>query len=160
VFASADGERLDVAAEITRLHPDGELYLCGPLRLREAAQRAWRDAGRPADRLRFETFASGGRFAPEPFTVRLRDGREILVPENRTMLDALRDGGVEVMWDCLRGECGLCVVTVLAVDGELDQRDVFLSEDQQAKGDQLCTCVSRAVGGAITIDTGFRPAQP
>jgi vanillate O-demethylase ferredoxin subunit len=163
LFVSAEGERLDIAEQIARLHPDGELYLCGPLRLREAAQRAWRDAGRPADRLRFETFASGGRFAPEAFVVRLRDvggadadAREVRVPENRTMLDALRDAGVEVMWDCLRGECGLCEVDVLEVEGELDHRDVFLSDEQQAQGDKLCTCVSRAVGGAITIDTGFR----
>jgi vanillate O-demethylase ferredoxin subunit len=163
LFVSADGERLDIVEQIARLHPDGELYLCGPLRLREAAQRAWRDAGRPADRLRFETFASGGRFAPEAFVVRLRDvggadagAREVRVPENRTMLDALRDAGVEVMWDCLRGECGLCTVDVLEVEGELDHRDVFLSDEQQAQGDKLCTCVSRAVGGAITIDTGFR----
>ena len=133
--------------------------MCGPLRLREAAQRAWRAAGRPAERLRFETFASGGRFAPEPFLVRIRhDPREVLVPENRTMLDALRDAGVEVMWDCLRGECGLCAVGVLEVEGELDHRDVFLSEEQRAQATQICTCVSRAVGGSITIDTGFRPS--
>jgi vanillate O-demethylase ferredoxin subunit len=161
LFAASEGRRLDIAAEIERLHPDGELYLCGPLRLREAAQRAWRAASRPADRLRFETFASGGRFAPEPFLVRLRhDPREVRVPENRTMLDALRDAGVDVMWDCLRGECGLCAVDVLDVEGELDHRDVFLSDEQQAAGTKLCTCVSRAVGGAVTIDTGFRPPGP
>jgi vanillate monooxygenase ferredoxin subunit len=159
LFVSAEGNRLDLAAEIERLHPDGELYLCGPLRLRDAAQRAWREQGRRPDRLQFETFASGGRFAAEEFVVRLheQDGREITVPQNRTMLDALRDNGVEVMWDCLRGECGLCQVEVLDVEGELDHRDVFLSEEEQAEGRKLLTCVSRAVGGAITVDSGFRP---
>jgi vanillate O-demethylase ferredoxin subunit len=159
LFVSAEGRRLDLGAEIARLHPDGELYLCGPLRLRDAAQRAWRELSRRPDRLQFETFASGGRFPAERFVVRLHEqgGREIAVPENRTMLDALRDSGVEVMWDCLRGECGLCQVEVLDVDGELDHRDVFLSDEEQAEGRKLLACVSRAVGGAITIDTGFRP---
>ena len=159
LFVSAEGNRLDVAAEIERLHGDGELYLCGPLRLRDAAQRAWREKERRPDRLQFETFASGGRFAPEAFVVRLHEqgDREITVPENRTMLDALRDNGVEVMWDCLRGECGLCQVEVLDVAGELDHRDVFLSDEEQAEGRKLLTCVSRAVGGSITIDSGFRP---
>ena len=32
-----EGHRLDLDREIERLHPDGELYLCGPLRLRDAA---------------------------------------------------------------------------------------------------------------------------
>ena len=158
LFVSADGTRLDIAAEIDRLEPDGELYLCGPLRLRDAAQKAWREKQRRADRLRFETFASGGRFAPEEFVARLddRDGREVVVRRNRTLLDALKDDGVDMMWDCLRGECGLCAARVVEAEGELDHRDVFLSEEQQAEGDTIMTCVSRAVGGAITIDTGFR----
>jgi ferredoxin-NADP reductase len=158
VFVSSEGSRLEVGAEIERLHPDGELYLCGPVRLRDAAVRAWRERDRRADRLQFETFASGGRFAPEEFVVRLadRDDREVVVRRNRTMLDALNDSGVDMMWDCLRGECGLCAVRVLEVEGQLDHRDVFLDEEQQAAGDTMLTCVSRAVGGAVSVDTGFR----
>jgi ferredoxin-NADP reductase len=159
LFVSAEGNRLDLGAAIDDLDPDGELYLCGPLRLRDAAQRAWREKDRRPDRLQFETFASGGRFPPEEFVVRVhdQDDREVTVRRNRTALDALKDAGVDMMWDCLRGECGLCAVRVLDADGELDHRDVFLSEEQQREGDTLITCVSRAVGGAVTIDTGFRP---
>jgi ferredoxin-NADP reductase len=159
VFVTGEGPRVDVAREIDRLHPDGELYLCGPPRLRDAAQHAWRERGRPVERLRFETFASGGRFAPEPFIVRLHDrgDREILVPEDATMLDALRTAAVDVMWDCRRGECGLCQVRVLEVEGELDHRDVFLSTEEREEGKALLTCVARAVGGAVTIDAGHRP---
>ncbi len=75
------------------------------------------------------------------------------------MLAALGDAGIEVMSDCLRGECGLCAVTVLEADGDLDHRDVFLSEEEQDEGGSLCSCVSRAAGGTVTIDTGFRPAS-
>jgi vanillate monooxygenase ferredoxin subunit len=158
LFVSAEGNRLDIGAEIDRLHPDGELYLCGPLRLRDAAQREWRARERRADRLQFETFASGGRFAPEEFLVRVRDqDREVRVRRNRTLLDALKDADVDMVWDCLRGECGLCAAAVIDAEGELDHRDVFLSEEQKEEGSTIITCVSRAVGGAITIDTGFRP---
>jgi vanillate O-demethylase ferredoxin subunit len=45
------------------------------------------------------------------------------------------------------------------VEGELDHRDVFLNEDQQREGETIITCVSRAVGGSLTLDTGFRPDQ-
>jgi vanillate O-demethylase ferredoxin subunit len=45
---------------------------------------------------------------------------------------------------------------VVEAEGELDHRDVFLSDEQREEGDTILTCVSRAVGGAITIDTGFR----
>jgi ferredoxin-NADP reductase len=158
LFVSAEGNRIDVGAEIDRLGPDGELYLCGPLRLRDAAQRAWKERDRRPDRLQFETFASGGRFAPEEFLVRVRDqDREVRVRRTRTLLDALKDEGVEMMWDCLRGECGLCAAAVIEVEGDLDHRDVFLSEEEKEEDATIVTCVSRAVGGGITIDTGFRP---
>jgi vanillate O-demethylase ferredoxin subunit len=158
LFPSAEGRRLDLAAEIARLHPDGDMYVCGPLRMMDAARDAWAAQRRPPAHLRFETFGSGGRLPTEPFAVRVQEhGRDVRVPADQTMLAALRAAGVEIMWDCLRGECGLCVVDVLAAEGRLDHRDVFLSEEEQAQGTKLCACVSRAVGGAVTVDTGFRP---
>jgi ferredoxin-NADP reductase len=161
LYVSSEGRRLDLGAELEKLDPDGEAYLCGPLRLRDAAQHTWREKGRRPDRLQFETFASGGRFAPQEFVVRLHDqgNRELTVRRNRTLLDSLTDNGVEIIWDCLRGECGLCAARVLDADGELDHRDVFLSEEQRREGATIVTCVSRAVGGAITLDTGFRPER-
>jgi vanillate O-demethylase ferredoxin subunit len=91
--------------------------------------------------------------------VRDHGGRDVAVPANRTLLSALQEAGIEVMSDCLRGECGLCAVEVVAAEGALDHRDVFLSDDEQQEGSALCSCVSRAVGGTLTIDTGFRPAS-
>jgi len=158
IFATDEGRRLNIAEAITGLGADTELYLCGPIRLLDAARQAWAAAGRPAASLRYETFANSGRHAPEQFWVRV-PGRsvEIVVPENKAMLDALNEAGVEVMWDCLRGECGLCAVDIVEVVGAVDHRDVFLSDHQKQKNAKLCTCVSRAVGGGVVIDTGYRP---
>ena len=74
------------------------------------------------------------------------------------MLDALEAAGVEIIFDCRRGECGLCAVKILEVDGTVDHRDVFLSDAQKSRNDQLCTCVSRVVNGSVTIDTADRAA--
>jgi ferredoxin-NADP reductase len=156
LFPSSEGRRLDLPAELARLAPEGECYLCGPLRLLDAVRETWQALGRPPSLLRFETFASSGRYDAEPFTVHVRDhGRAVAVAAERTLLDALQDAGIPVMSDCLRGECGICAVEVVGVDGELDHRDVFLSEAQRAECELICTCVSRA-RGALTIDTGFR----
>lgn len=70
------------------------------------------------------------------------------------MLEVLRDAGVAVIADCMRGECGLCMVDVLEVDGELDHRDVFLSDEQRREQKQICTC-----GTCVVIDTGYRCGQ-
>jgi vanillate O-demethylase ferredoxin subunit len=48
-------------------------------------------------------------------------------------------------------------VDIVEVDGGIDHRDVFLSDHQKQENAKLCTCVSRAFGGGLVIDTGYRP---
>jgi vanillate O-demethylase ferredoxin subunit len=157
VFVDEEGAKIDLPAEIARLAPGGELYACGPIGMLEAVRRTWQESGRPPEALRFETFGNSGRYAAEPFTVRIpRLGKEITVAQNRTMLDALEEAGVEMIYDCRRGECGLCAVTILEADGVVDHRDVFFSETQKAANAQMCTCVSRVAKGGVTIDTADR----
>lgn len=158
-FVSAEGRRVDLAAAIDGLDPAGELYLCGPMPMLEAARRLWRARGRPMERLRFETFGSSGRYAAEPFVVRIpRLSREIRVEAGESMLDALGAAGVAMIHDCRRGECGLCALKILSVEGVVDHRDVFFSDEEKAENGKLCTCVSRVVGGGITVDTADREA--
>ena len=123
----------------------------------EAARRAWNDAGRaPAD-LRYETFGSSGLKPTAEFRVRLKGSdTELVVPQNSSMLDALNGAGFEVISDCQRGECGVCAVDVIAVEGEIDHRDVFFSDQQKHDNRKICPCVSRAIG-VVTIDTLYRP---
>ncbi len=157
VFLSDEGRRVDIAAEIARLDGQGELYVCGPIGMLEAAKRGWRESGRPVDRLRFETFGSSGTHPSVAFTIKIpRLGREIAVDANQTMLEALEDASVGMIFDCRRGECGLCALTILAADGVVDHRDVFFSDAEKAQNLKLCTCVSRVYGPSITVDTADR----
>ena len=61
----------------------------------------------------------------------------------------------QTLSDCRRGECGLCAMDVIAVDGEVDHRDVFLSEHEKKSATRICACVSRAVG-TLTLDSAYR----
>lgn len=128
-----------------------ELYVCGPIRLMDALRREWARCTLPGPNLRFETFGNSGAWAPEPFVVRIPAlDREVTVGADVSMLDALEGAGVDIMWDCRKGECGLCTVRVLDCDGEVDHRDVFLSDDQKEQATSLCACVSRVATGDQT----------
>jgi vanillate O-demethylase ferredoxin subunit len=156
LFADEEGQGIDLAGEIARLDPSGELYICGPFGMLEAVRRLWREAGRPATHLRYETFG-GGSAAATPFTVRIpRLGLEIDVPANRSMLEALEEAGVDMIFGCRRGECGLCVLPIVEATAGVDHRDVFFSTGERAENSRLCTCVSRVAGGCITVDTPDR----
>lgn len=154
--ASDQGARLDLDATFRALPDDAIAVICGPMRMLDAARRAWNDAGRaPAD-LRYETFGSSGLKPTAEFRVRLKDtDTELVVPPGSSMLDALSAAGFEVISDCQRGECGVCAIDVVAVDGEIDHRDIFFSDRQKHDNRKICPCVSRAIG-TVTIDTLYR----
>ncbi|RLV48538.1 oxidoreductase [Nocardioides mangrovicus] len=143
-----DGTGLDVqalVADVAARPGRTELYQCGPIGLMDAVRRAWRAAGLPAVDLRFETFGNSGSWEAQELVVEVpRLSREVRVPADTTLLDALEEAGVPVLSDCRKGECGLCVVRLLEVSGRVDHRDVFLDDDQKAADDRLCVCVSRA----------------
>ena len=156
VHASDEGKRIDLDETFGRLPPDALAIICGPMRLLEAARRSWASAERMPTDLRYETFGSSGLLPTEAFRVRIDPtGQEIVVPENKSMLDALNEAGFEVMSDCQRGECGVCAIDVASVDGQIDHRDVFFSDHQKKTNGKICPCVSRVVG-AITVNTLYR----
>jgi ferredoxin-NADP reductase len=159
-FISEDGNRLDLQAVLSGFPADGDIYFCGPARMLQGLREAMTALGRSQSSLRFETFGSGGLKPEESFWVRIpRLGVEVTVPPGRSMLDALEAAGVDVMSECRRGECGLCTVDVMALEGEIDHRDVFLSDHQKRENSRLCACVSRAVQGGVVIDTSWRAGQ-
>jgi vanillate monooxygenase ferredoxin subunit len=149
--------RIDFGREIGTLSESGEAYICGPVGMLEAVKRCWRDQGRSPGALRFETFGSTGHHPSEQFVVSIRNlGREFVVPRNRSLLETIEAEGIEMISNCRRGECGVCAVTIVSTDREIDHRDVFLSDEQKAAKQKMCTCVSRAVGGRLVIETGDR----
>jgi vanillate O-demethylase ferredoxin subunit len=157
IFSSDEGQRIDIDRVVGEISDGAQLYICAPMRMLDAVRAAWHQRGLPEADLRYETFAASGKFATQPFSVSIpRFGLDITVAENQTLLEALTDAGIEVMSDCLRGECGLCTVDILSCTGVVDHRDLFFSEHQKQQNKKLCACVSRAVNGGLVIDTAYR----
>ncbi|WP_327725521.1 PDR/VanB family oxidoreductase [Streptomyces europaeiscabiei] len=153
VVEDSHGALVDPDELVASVPDGGVLYVCGPMGLLTAVRAAWEHAARPPGGLRFETFGTSGALPAAPFRVEVpARGLSFDVPVGTSLLDALESAGVEMMYDCRRGECGLCRVAVLDVDGSVDHRDVFLSERQRAEGRAMCACVSRVAGASLTID--------
>ncbi len=150
------GEMIAFAPAIAALPAGAQMLVCGPVALLEAARRAWAQAGRLPQDLRYETFGSSGRFAPQAFQVKVpRHQLAFTVSQDGCLLDELEMQGVQALYDCRRGECGLCAMDVLSVQGEIDHRDVFLTDDEKTMNKKICVCVSRVVG-EITLDSAYR----
>lgn len=153
VHIDDEGTSLNADALVDEIAGAGpaELYMCGPIRLMDAVRRRWRHQNLPATDLRYETFGNSGRYEAEEFVVSVpRLGVETVVGRGQTLLEALERAGADVISDCRKGECGLCQVRVLNVEGLVDHRDVFFSDEEKQTSTTMCACVSRAVLGPST----------
>ncbi|MFI7005068.1 PDR/VanB family oxidoreductase [Streptomyces sp. NPDC050145] len=144
---------IDVATALDRLgagHAD--LYACGPAGLLAAVEGY--AGNRPGSRLVLEHFTAApdaaGRADDRPFTVVTRDGRDITVGADESILDALSAAGVRSLSSCREGVCGTCETGVL--EGAPDHRDRVLSEEERAAGDTMMICVSRCRGERLVLD--------
>jgi ferredoxin-NADP reductase len=150
------GPATGLQERIARLPKHAQAYVCGPAGLLQAMQQAWSQAGRAPALLRYESFGAASSKA-EAFKVLLpRHRLELEVPPESSLLDVLEMQGIAAMYGCRKGECGLCALPVLALQGEIEHHDVFLSAHEKQSNAQICVCVSRAKG-CITLDTAYRP---
>lgn len=133
------------------------IYLCGPLLLMNSVRKTWEANPSENTHLHFETFGASGLFAPQNFKVKIpRFNKELVVGENQTLLQALEEEDLEIMYDCKKGECGLCQVDIIEYTGDIDHRDLFFSEEEKSKNSKMCACVSRVANGHVVIDTAYR----
>ncbi|MGW0157771.1 PDR/VanB family oxidoreductase [Mycobacterium sp. NPDC003323] len=113
------------------------VYACGPPPMMEMVALAV-----PADaELHVERFSPLPVVDGAPFELELHDGEIVEVQANQSTLAALRGARPDIGYSCQQGFCGTCVQRV--VSGEVEHRDVRLTDEQRAAGDML-VCVSRA----------------
>lgn len=156
-YADAQAQRPDLPSIIAAMHSDALMYVCGPLPMLNAAKAAWAQAGRPHSRLRYEVFGDTGAHPEQAFRVRVQGlDRDVSVAADQSLLAALQAAGIDMIYDCQRGECGLCAVRLVQTDAQIDHRDVFFSATEKAQNHHMCACVSRLVGGCAVIDIGYR----
>lgn len=125
------------------------IYCCGPRGLMESVRDMTGHWSRSA--VKFERFGVDMAMRREnrAFDVTLaRSGREVHVPADATLLEALRGQGVTVRSSCESGTCGTCVTPL--VSGDVDHRDMYLDDDERAH--QIMVCVSRARSGRLVLD--------
>lgn len=147
-----DGGPLDLAATLDRLGGRvADIYACGPAPLLQALETYATE--NPECHLVLERFTNTGadvRSGDHAFVVQTADGREIDVPADKTVLEALTEVGIRILSSCQEGVCGTCETVVL--EGTPDHRDAVLSAAERAGGETMMVCVSRCAGPRIVLD--------
>ncbi|HEX6523643.1 MAG TPA: PDR/VanB family oxidoreductase [Streptosporangiaceae bacterium] len=136
-------------ADLVGRGPDGAaIYCCGPPAMLEGVRKAAAAAG-TVRAFRFERFTAPPIVDGRVFEVELgRSGTVLTVPPDQSALDVLREHDPGVPYSCRQGFCGLCLQHVLR--GEVDHRDLRLTDTERADGAML-VCVSRAAEGSRVV---------
>jgi len=146
------GGPLDAQALLDQCADSDRLYVCGPKAMLDTMLAATQARGWSHDRVHFELFTTPVVEAGDhAFEVELaQSGQRYQVPADQTILDCLIEHGCDPMFDCKRGECGVCATAVL--EGEIDHRDYVLTSREKAAGNVIQICISRAKGARLVLD--------
>jgi ferredoxin len=79
-----------------------------------------------------------------------RSALSLTVPAGQTILQVLRENGINMGSSCEQGACGTCRCGV--IEGEVNHQDVYLSPAEKTEGKSIMTCVSRAAGDRLILD--------
>ena len=87
----------------------------------------------------------------DTFEVHLaRRNLTLTVQPDQSILKALQDAGVDVPFSCSEGICGTCLTKVK--EGEPDHWDMYLTPEEQEKGDCIMVCISRSKSPRLVLD--------
>jgi vanillate O-demethylase ferredoxin subunit len=144
--------RLSIDAVLDAAQINQPIYVCGPAGMIDAVLAAARKRGWHDCDLHYELFTEvAPKEGDAAFEIELKSsGRVLTVPANKSVLDVLTENGIDVMYDCRGGYCGLCTVRVC--EGEIDHRDTYLSAADRAAGKLMQACVSRSKGARLVLD--------
>lgn len=151
-FDDDPASALDLKALIGAHDRAGHIYVCGPRGMIEAAREIAHDAGFAKDHIHFELFAEAEhKTGDSAFEIEIKStGQVFTVPADKTIIDVLEAEGLDPLYDCQRGDCGICQVDVL--DGIPDHRDVILTDSEKAANNVMQICVSRAKSPRLVLD--------
>lgn len=150
-FDNENGGRvLDLSAIASKAPPGAHFYCCGPVPMLDAFRAA--TAAFPAGQVHFEYFAAKEeRSLDGGFMVELaRSKKELLVPPGKSILEVLRDDGLDVSSSCEEGICGICETAVIS--GIPDHRDSILSDHERTTNKVMMICCSGSKTDRLVLD--------
>ena len=135
--------------------PDTHLYYCGPPGMMEAVAREAKHW--PKEAVHCEYFVPpppvwpqvGRSAASAEFSVRVSStGVELPVPRDLSIVEVLRQAGIDCATSCEAGVCGTCRTRYL--EGTPEHHDYVLSDEE--RGSYVMICCARASSEVLVLD--------
>ena len=129
-----------------------KIYVCGPGEMIQNAIKIGLEFGWNESDIHYEYFKNENEIHKNStFKIDLaRSAMSLEVPSGKSVLQILKENGVNLVSSCEQGACGTCKVRV--IEGEIDHQDVFLNSLEKEGQNIMLTCVSRAKSKRLILD--------
>jgi vanillate O-demethylase ferredoxin subunit len=147
------GQKLDLESLLAQPDAETHLYVCGPAGFIAHVVGGAKANGWSTGQIHLEYFAATPQdtSTEQGFEVKLAStGKSYPVAAGQSVVQALREHGIEIMTSCEQGVCGTCITRVL--DGVPDHRDMYFTEEERALNDQFTPCCSRSRSRSLVLD--------
>ncbi|WP_077033354.1 PDR/VanB family oxidoreductase [Pelomonas sp. KK5] len=141
-------QKLDARVTLGFPETGKHLFVCGPQGFMDWVIGTARELGWAEGNIHREYFAAAAvdTSADDGFQIKIAStGAVLMVQKDQAVTQVMEAHGVSVAISCEQGVCGTCLTRVL--EGNIDHRDVFLTDAERARNDQFTPCVSRAQPG-------------
>lgn len=144
IYDKSVNKTFDVMRVVAEAGDNSHVYCCGPDRLMVAVADAATQSGLSKKNVHFEAFET--LTSGDPFSAELAGSKMIVeVGSTQTLLEVLRDAGLDVPSSCEAGSCGTCKIDVRS--GRTNHRGTGLQENERRTA--ILSCVSRGVGKIV-----------
>ncbi|OAJ53676.1 Vanillate O-demethylase oxidoreductase [Paraburkholderia ginsengiterrae] len=155
-FHFGDGpapQRLNLPLLLGNPESDIALYVCGPGGFIDSVIKTAENLGWQGQQIIFERFGALTRSSASDVSFEVKvasSGKIITIAGGKTIVAVLAEHGVDVPVSCEQGVCGTCVTRVLA--GTPDHQDLYFTDEEHAKNDQMTLCCSRSKSALLVLD--------
>ncbi|OUD09773.1 oxidoreductase [Marivivens niveibacter] len=148
---AGDDQRLDLPRDLPAVHDATHIYVCGPQGFMDWVINSAEAAGHATANVHREYFSADVDLTGDSFDVECAaSGITVTVGPEDTIAKALAREGIKIEVKCEEGVCGTCLTDV--IEGVIDHRDQFLTEEEREDGDVICACCSRCSGKKLVLD--------
>ncbi|MEO7128774.1 MAG: PDR/VanB family oxidoreductase [Rhodoferax sp.] len=151
--AGLPAQKMDLEAILAAPALDTQIYVCGPGGFIDYVVDTAKAMGWPTHQIHLEYFSGAVQdtSGDGSFEVRIAStGKSYAIAPDKTIIQVLKDNGIEILTSCEQGVCGTCITRVL--EGEPDHRDMYFTDEEHAKNDQFTPCCSRSRSPALVLD--------
>lgn len=149
LYISGNGRRCNIKNTLATHAKDDNtrFYICGSEKLSDSVRKNAALLSIPRERLHFEQFSIDT--SGDPFVAKIEhSGKSIEVSAHQSLLDALREAGIDVASSCEAGNCATCRVRVKC--GRIVHKGTGLPDDEKAgyngkEEGEMLSCVSRGI---------------